>query len=114
MEFSVDASVSYSQSQGWSMTTEEIPSEWKKVEEKKILDGLGEGPTSLGKLLLMMNWLVGGLDEWYAASGKSEFDCVMKEEPISFENTTYVQAIKIDSFFRRGDMMAASGTGDGK
>lgn len=106
--FSASIEASMSQTNGWSMTTEENPTEWKRIKEKSFLDGLSWGTSSLGRLALMMNWYLGGLDEWYSTSKTSDFGCLMKEDPIDLRSLTYLEAFKVDSHFTEGELASVT------
>ncbi|KAI0565188.1 hypothetical protein FGB62_21g13 [Gracilaria domingensis] len=106
--FSVSAEIDYNHLYGWSVTTEENPTEWKRVKEKTFLDCLSDQYTSLGRLILFMNWYVGGMSEWFYSPGVIVYGNIMQYNPTTLANTKYVDSIKIDSYFWYGDVMAAS------
>lgn len=105
--FSASLELSHSMSNGYAVSTAENPTSWKPVKEKSFLDGLGRGSESLGKLILFMNWYVGGLEDWYYVDRGQSFGCLMKEDPLPIDSLLKVPGIKIDTHFRMGDLAAA-------
>lgn len=108
--FSFSASVEIEQSKtyGWAVTTETSHTEMKRIKEKSFLDGLAGGNHSMGRLVLFMNWYIGGLGEWVHTSRHFEYGSLMKEDAIPLENLKYLECFKIDSPFRRGELLSVS------
>lgn len=93
---------------GWISNGTNAPLNYTRVKNKSFLDHLTPGAGNVSKLILYMNWYFGGMTSWYSGVPNDTSGSLMRQEATEQDVVSYADAIKIDSHFSIGNIVACS------